>query len=367
MVTILLFLIILSVLVFVHEFGHFITARLSGMKVYEFALGFPPRAFGVYKDPKTGKWKWIRGKGKSNLKKTVAGHEQEEEFPDTLYTFNWLPLGGFVRIKGENGEFENEKDSFGYQKTWKKLVVLSAGVIMNFLLAGVLLGIGLIIGLPSDVTNLDDKHAIIVEAPSVIIQQITNNSPADEAGFKFGDQIVRINDQDIVGTKEMIAYVQEQGETALDVVIRREGEEAHLEVTPKTIEGEDTPRIGVSLVDAAVIRYPWYIAIPKGFVAAAKATVQIVIAFYLLIKGLILGQGLAFEVAGPVGIASIIGESARLGLNYLINTAAMISLSLAVINILPIPALDGGRILFILIEKVPGVLIEKYPVFDTKI
>ena len=120
MVTILLFLIILSVLVFVHEFGHFITARLSGMKVYEFALGFPPRAFGVYKDPKTGKWKWIRGKGKSNLKKTVAGHEQEEEFPDTLYTFNWLPLGGFVRIKGENGEFENEKDSFGYQKTWKK-------------------------------------------------------------------------------------------------------------------------------------------------------------------------------------------------------------------------------------------------------
>ena len=81
---------------------------------------------------------------------------------------------------------------------------------------------------------------------------------------------------------------------------------------------------------------------------------QIVIAFYLLIKGLILGQGLAFEVAGPVGIASIIGESARLGLNYLINTAAMISLSLAVINILPIPALDGGRILFILIEKITG-------------
>jgi len=114
----------------------------------------------------------------------------------------------------------------------------------------------------------------------------------------------------------------------------------------------DKARVGIALVDAAMIRYPWYIAIYKGFVAAGIMVVNILLAFYYLLKNLILGNGLIFQVAGPVGIAVIVGNSVRLGISYLLNTAAMLSLSLAVINILPIPALDGGRILFIGLSKI---------------
>ncbi len=338
-------------LVFVHEFGHYITAKKSGMKVYEFALGFPPRAFGAYKDPKTNKWVWVIGKGKSNLKKSVSGEEQQDEYPNTLYSVNWLPLGGFVRIKGENGESSDDKDSFGHQAAWKKVIVLSAGVIMNFITAAVLLGFGFMIGLPTDITALNDPSAIIVEQPSVIVQQVQKDSPADVAGLQMGDHIIQINTEKIESTSQMVAYVQEHPEE-LRVEYLRGEESSFLNIIPEVIDEGEPARIGVLLADAAVVRYPWYIAIYKGFVAAGIATVNITLSFFVLIKGLIFGQGLAFDVAGPVGIAAVIGQSAKLGINYLINVAAMISLSLAVINILPIPALDGGRILFILIGKI---------------
>ena len=179
MVTALLFILVLSVLVVVHEFGHFITARKSGMRVYEFGLGFPPRACGIYKDPKTKKWVFVRvskknrdKKTQSNLANIVGGEEKEEEYPATLYSLNWLPIGGFVKIKGENGEATNESDSFGFQKTWKKSIVLVAGVTMNFLLAAVLLGFGFLIGLPAEISDRIGKDAIIVEPARVLVQQL---------------------------------------------------------------------------------------------------------------------------------------------------------------------------------------------------
>ncbi len=110
--------------------------------------------------------------------------------------------------------------------------------------------------------------------------------------------------------------------------------------------------MGVVLADAGMIRYPWHIAIGKGFMAAVFGLVNIFIAFFVLIKELILGRGLAFDVSGPVGIAVVVGQSAKLGFNYLLNVTAMISLSLAAMNILPIPALDGGRALFVILEKI---------------
>ncbi|EKE07086.1 MAG: membrane-associated zinc metalloprotease [uncultured bacterium] len=118
------------------------------------------------------------------------------------------------------------------------------------------------------------------------------------------------------------------------------------------IKNAETPKLGIALADAGVIRYPWYIAIYKGFVATFIGLINIFVGFYYLLKGLILGQGLVFDVAGPVGIANIVGQSAKLGFNYLLNITAMLSLSLAAINILPIPALDGGRIVFVVLEKI---------------
>jgi regulator of sigma E protease len=352
MLTLVIFILILGLLVFVHEFGHFVVARRAGMKVHEFALGFPPRAFGWYKDPKTGKKHFTWGRGKDGLKSAVSGEEATEDYPDTLYTVNWLPLGGYVKIKGENGEHANDPDSFGNKKAWVRAVVLVAGVSMNFLLAAVLLGAGFIIGLPSDISTLEDKQAILVGSPSVAVQQVEKDSPADVAGITFGDQIVSINNVAIEESTQVSEYIAEHVAEELSILVLRGEQELTLQMTPALLDGmEDKARVGVLLVDAAVVRYPWYIAIYKGFVAAGVMTINILLAFFFLIKNLILGNGLAFDVAGPVGIAVIVGNSARLGISYLLNTIAVISLSLAVINILPIPALDGGRILFIGIEK----------------
>lgn len=356
MVTVILFILILSLLVFVHEFGHFITARKSGMKVHEFGFGFPPRAFGAYKDPKTGKLVWVKGSGKSSLSETVGGEDRvnPDEFPATLYSVNWLPLGGFVKIKGENGEAANDDDSFGAKPFWKKALVLIAGVTMNFVLAAVLLGIGFMSGLPADTSLFEDPQAIVVEPPAIMVQQVEEGSPAEEAGIQFGDTILRINGVAMENSAQMIEYVAAQGEQSLEVVVKREGKEETLTMQPVVLEEGNRPRIGVALGDAGVIRYPWYLALWKGVAAAASGTVLIFFSFFELIKNLIVGKGLAVDVSGPVGIAVVVGESARLGFAYLINVTAMISLSLAVINILPIPALDGGRLVFVVIEKIMG-------------
>ncbi len=121
---------------------------------------------------------------------------------------------------------------------------------------------------------------------------------------------------------------------------------------PEVLEKDGYPRIGVMLADAGIVRYPWYIALYRGFQAAWFGLINIFISFYILVKGLMLGNGMAFSVAGPVGIAVVVGQSAALGFSYLLNVTAMISLSLAAINVLPIPALDGGRAFFVIIEKI---------------
>lgn len=163
MFTLIIFLVILSVLVLVHEYGHFVTARRFGMRVYEFGMGFPPRAFGIYKDPATGRWVIVKGKGRSSLNETGGGAEREEEFPATLYSVNWLPIGGFCKIKGESGDEAKATDSFAHFYPWQRLVVLVAGVFMNFLLAAVLLGFGFLVGLPTAAGDHIDTKAIVVE------------------------------------------------------------------------------------------------------------------------------------------------------------------------------------------------------------
>ncbi len=354
MVTILLFIVILGILVVVHEWGHYYTAKKFGIKVHEFGFGYPPRAFGWYRDPKTKKLVWIWGKGKSSLKETVSGNEQNAEFPGMLWSINWLPLGGFVRIKGENGERAKEADSFGYHKAWKRITVLAAGVIMNFILAAVVLSFGFMIGLPTDLSQGIDKHAEIVEAPSVIVESVEEGLPADLAGMVFGDKITSVDGVLVAGANDLIEYIKTHGDNEVTVHIVRGQEELDIKLKPTVTDGSTAPRLGIAIAEAGIIRYPWYIALYKGFVAAGIGLVTIFVSFYYLIGSLVTGQGLMFDIAGPVGIAQIVGQSAKLGFHYVLNVVAMLSLSLAAINILPIPALDGGRILFILIEKIIG-------------
>ena len=353
MITLIIFLLVLSLLVVVHEWGHFIIAKKSGMKVYEFGLGFPPRAFGVYKDSTTNKWIFVWGKGKSSVKDAFAQSTGDISYPSTLYSINWLPLGGFVKIKGENGENSKDSDSFGYHPFYKKAGVLVAGVTMNIMLAAVLLSIGFTIGIPSDITGVKQftDGAYISEGPWVTVQQVQPDSSAAENQLTFSDRLVGLNNQPIVDSAAFIDFVKNTPDKFISLDIEHEGK-----ITQKifALDGNpgDSARLGAAISDVAIIKYPWYMAIIKGIMAAISGLIAIYVAFFVLIKQLILGNGLAFEVSGPVGIASIVGQSAKMGIQYLVQVTAMISLSLAAINILPIPALDGGRLVFVLIEKI---------------
>ncbi len=354
MMTALIFLLVLTLVVLVHEAGHFFVAKWSGMKVYEFGWGFPPRAFGFYKDPTTGKIKWVKGSSKENLKEVAGGAETVEEFPATLYSVNWLPLGGFVKIKGENDR-NGGPDSFAAKSRSKRLATLLAGVVMNYLLAAVLLGIGFMSGLPANVSGLDDPKAIIVKPAEVMVQGVEPESPAAKAEIKPGDIIVSLNSEAIASTEKLIAKVRENNSAgAMRLELKRGEEILFREATPVSAKEGDAPRLGVVLADAGIVRYPWYWAIGKGFSSAAYGLINIFTSFYDLIKGMIVGTGTAAALSGPVGIAVAVGESARLGFSYLINITAMISLSLAAMNVLPIPALDGGRALFVIIESLFG-------------
>ncbi len=361
MLTLITFILVLALLVLAHEFGHFVTARKAGMKVFEFGFGFPPRAFGMQRLTKdlgdgviSKKWRFFWGRGeirKEEGQEVAIEHLGWET--GTIYSFNWLPLGGFVRIKGEDGDCKTDPDSFGYQKAWKRSIVLVSGVVMNFLLAGVLLSAGFMVGLPTDLSTGSDPRAIVIGEARILVQMVEKGSPAYEIGVKFGDQILAINDESIKSSTQMVEFIQNNGDKALTLKIKRGSEELSLDAQPRIVKsGESAPRLGLMLVDAAMVRYPWHWSIIRGFSAAWFGLINIFVAFYVLLKNLILGHGLAMDVSGPVGIAVIIGQSARMGINYLINVTAMISLSLAAINILPIPALDGGRVLFILIEKI---------------
>jgi len=341
MFTLIIFLIVLSVIVIAHEFGHFITARKSGMRVYEFGIGFPPRALGWYKDPETGKWKRV---GRKFNKENASG---------IIWSLNWLPLGGFVSIKGEEGE-NTDSDSFVSQKYYKKIIVAVAGVVMNFVLAGVLLGIGYLFGLPQMTDNLPSSAR--VENDRLEILQVMSETPAAEAEVKRGDVVLKIGEIENPGIVEMQDYVKNFTGEKLNLELKRGEEILNLEVGTFAYEDTGDKGIGVALAQVGTVKFPWYLALWYGFVSAWNYLIAIVVVFYTLIVGLFAGTAgeLTKSIAGPIGIAVMSGEVARLGISYLLQFTALLSLNLAVLNILPIPALDGGRILFLTIGKIFG-------------
>lgn len=338
--TIISFIVVLSILVFVHELGHFWTARKFGVKAEEFGFGFPPRIYGMYKDV-NGKWKIIRGRKKI------------EDADSTIYSINWIPLGGFVKIKGENGEEENDKDSFAGKKIWKRAIILSAGVAMNVFLAAVLISIGLMIGLPQALGNDISDKAKITDR-KIQIAQVLPGSPAELAGLKMADIIQNINNQRFNSEEELQSYVNERSGQELSYKIKRGQEEINFNITPEIREDTNKGGIGIAIVATGLVKYPWYIAIWEGFVTTIFLVWYIILAFYELIKGLITGKGMSGDIAGPVGIAVFTGQVARMGFVYLMQFTALLSINLAIINFLPFPALDGGRILFLIIEKIKG-------------
>ncbi|TSD01901.1 MAG: Uncharacterized protein Athens071425_261 [Parcubacteria group bacterium Athens0714_25] len=344
---ILIFIIILGVLIFVHELGHFVMAIRNGIKADEFGFGFPPRIFGFVRSEKTGRFKLVFGNKKI-------------ESVNTVYSINWIPLGGFVKIKGENGEGENEKDSFSAKSAWVRIKVLSAGVIMNFLLAWLLFSAIFVMGAPESI--IDDASVV---SPKVQISQVLENTPAMEMGLKVGDEISKLCAASGSGCISVEKTVQVQdfisASKGMEILmeIKRGDEILKLKGVPRMEYPADQGSLGISLARTAMVKYPWYQSITKGFMAVIDFVMMILGALFALAKMLFVKSSVPLDISGPVGIAIITKQVAALGLVYVLQFAAILSINLGIINALPFPALDGGRVFFILIEKIKGSPVSK--------
>ena len=187
MLTFIIFVIILGLLVLVHEFGHFIVARRNGVKADEFGFGFPPRIIGIVKNDATGKYDIVWG-------------DKEVASPHTIYSFNWIPLGGFVKIKGEEGGATHEADSFGGKSAWVRVKILAAGVVMNFLLAWVLISIVYMVGIPQPISP--DERGKYPDQ-KVQILEVKPETPAATMKLRPLDQIIALDGNPIATSEDV--------------------------------------------------------------------------------------------------------------------------------------------------------------------
>lgn len=340
MLTAIVFIITLGLLIFVHELGHFVVARRNGIKAEEFGFGFPPRIFGFVKID--GKWKFVKG-------------NQEIETKNTIYSINWIMLGGFVRIKGEDGSEKKEKDSFAGKSAWVRIKVLAAGVVMNFALAWVALSVAFMVGIPQAI-----ESGTYAKDASIMISQVIPDSPADKMGIKPADQLIKcgmdsaICKDNFKSIEQVQKAINENKGKIIVLEVKRGNDLITLKGTPRSEYPADQGPLGISLAQTAVVSYPWYEAIYQGFKMTLKVIQLVIVTFFDIIRNLIVGEKVSVDVSGPIGIAVIAKQFTDLGFAYIMQFIALLSINLGIINGLPFPALDGGRILFILIEKIKG-------------
>lgn len=308
MTALLTFVVILVGLVLVHEIGHFVTAKLAGVRVQEFGVGYPPRIFAV-------------------------------RLGETEYSLNLLPLGGFVKMLGE--EDPSEKDSLASKSIPVRMLILSAGSAMNALLPFLLFSLSLMV--PQDTAT-----------GPVVVNQVAPNSPAAMAGIKPGDTILRINDRRIQNTRDLSYSIQLNLGSEVTMLLKRDRfTQETVKVVPRWNPPQGQGATGIAVSMTSVYRttqaYPVWEAVPLGL----RGTLDTL----TLTKNEIIGwfvRGITPQVAGPIGIAQMTGEVAKVGIGSLLEFAGLLSINLAVLNILPFPMLDGGRLAFVLLEGLRG-------------
>lgn len=351
-ITIIIFIIILGLLVLVHEFGHFIVAKKSGMRVLEFGFGFPPRLFGLKKSD--GKWKIVWGHRSSSQENNLAptlSSKGEGAQNETIYSINLIPLGGFVKIWGENNEHGEDPRSFINRPFWARFFTLVAGVVMNVILAWVLFSVGFIVGLPTALENPESlpKNAKFTQ-PQVAITEVLEGKPAEKAGIKPGDIILKIDNQIFTSSDNLRQYIRENAGKEFNFEIKRLKSIEIIKVpsipNPKPEEGPT----GIALANIGKLSFPFFQAFWEGGRTTFISLNNIALGIYQLFTSKVSLDSLG----GPVKIAQLTGQVADMGIVYLIQFTAFLSLNLAILNILPFPALDGGRVLFLLIEKIRG-------------
>jgi regulator of sigma E protease len=351
MLPLIIFLIVLGTLVFIHELGHFLLAKKAGVKVEEFGFGYPPRAL------KIGE-KW-----------------------GTLFTLNWIPFGGFVKILGENYKEEKSpqetvsqkilgsplqsstkflskqfpagsKNFTQISKKWQA-AILAAGVTFNIIFAWLLFSLGFMIGLPTSVNN---NFGGVVKNPILTITELAPNSPAQKIGLKTGDKIINIfnSNGDSIGNlnPENVSNFISNSANKFSIEIDRGGKILSFSPIPEAGLVADRKIIGIGMDMVGTLSLP----LPKALYEGGKTTLKLsyftVTGIGSLVTEAFRGKADFSQVAGPVGIIGLVGDAEQLGLAYLITFTALISINLAVINLVPFPALDGGRILFVAIEGI---------------
>ncbi|MBI4117488.1 MAG: RIP metalloprotease RseP [Parcubacteria group bacterium] len=321
--TILAFIAVLALLVFVHELGHFMAAKHMGVQVDEFAIGFPPRIFSYRKG-------------------------------DTLYSVNWIPLGGFVKIKGETGEDRENPSSFSNKSILARAYILSAGVIMNMILAGVLLSVTFMMGVTMPLDRVSDDSAAMISDSRVEIVSVLEKSPAYEAGILSHDRILSVNYRPVKNTDEFNAILREGEDREISLALQRKQEILNFWVKTEWNDDYQKNILGIELAHIGIVSYAPLNAAVKGFSETAVITWEVGKALAGLVVKFIQREKVDFEVTGPIGIAVLTGEVVERGFVQLLQFSAFLSLNLAIVNILPFPALDGGRILFLFFELLRG-------------
>ncbi len=322
----------LTILVFVHEFGHFLMAKKMGVKVEEFGIGLPPKLFG-------------------------------KKIGETLYSINLLPIGGFVKLFGEEYDELDRRGkahlslnrTFVNKKPWQKTLIVLGGVLGNFLLGWFIFSYLVTQGVPVPTNN-------------VIVEKVTKNSPAFIAGLQEKDVITKLifknNIINLTSANTLIEETKKSAGKNIKLFVQRNNQQLIINLVPRINPPKGEGPLGIAITSYIEKKYSWYTAPYYGLIEASNITYKIASELGKLLFGLITFQKQNVDVAGPIGIANLAGQAIKFGKNAFLEFLALLSLNLAIVNILPFPALDGGRLIFVLYEgltrKKPNKNFEKY-------
>jgi len=310
MLTTLSFIFVFGLVVLAHELGHFLVAKKVGIRVYEFGLGFGKRILAF-------------------------------KYGETTYSLNLIPLGGFVKLAGMDGEEEDQSRDYNYKTVWQKMAVIFSGPLMNFILAFVIFfAIFAWFGVPVKVSS------------STEIGNILPGYPAEKAGLHAGDKILAVNGQKVQEWPTIVKLVNNAPNKTSTFTIEREKKQFVVKITPKLEKERNVGLIGIT---PKVIsqRLGIWAALKNGFLQTIGVTGAIIVG----LKQMIAGQ-ISSDISGPIGIAQMAGQAAKTGMENLLRLVAILSINLGLFNLFPIPALDGGRLFFLIIEAVRGKPLE---------
>ena len=313
-------------LMVLHELGHFIIAKKFGVDVEEFGIGYPPRILG-------------------------------KKFGNTLYSINIIPFGAFVKIKGEEGGIEDVR-SFSGKPIWQRMLIIVGGVVSFWVVSAILLGIiAGIWGLPTAVS--DDENSGLADIRIQIVS-VLSNSPGEKAELQVGDVITKISKESeskkIAKMSDVQDFTNRYNGEKIILSIERSGKTIDVPITPRVSYPENEGPIGIGLARIALKSCSWFQAPIKGIVFTGILTSSVIQGWVMGLKKLFgseeLPPGMKFEVMGPLGILGLLKEYFAKGINYFLYLISLISVALALANILPIPALDGGKLVFLCIEAI---------------